>query len=51
MKVKDNKRVFGFSQNTSMYFYFYLDDMFRSVDHHQAVFTEHRVRYMQCKYI
>jgi hypothetical protein len=25
------------------------DDMFQSLDHHQTIFTELRIRYMQCK--
>jgi len=43
VEVKGNKIVSGFSQNTTIYFDFYLDDMFPSVDRHQAVFTEHRI--------
>jgi len=29
-------------------FYFYLDNMLWSFDHHQAIFTELRIRCMQC---
>ena len=45
--LKDNKAVSCFSQ-TQRYilFYIYLDDMFRSVDHHRAIFTKYRIRWM-----
>ena len=48
--VKDNKIVSGFTQ-TQQYilFYFYLD-IFRSLDHHQAIFTKLRIRCMQWQY-
>jgi len=38
--LKNNKTVSGFSQ-TQQYisYYFYLDDMFRPTDRHQAIFT------------
>ena len=38
--LNNNKAVPGFGQ-TKQYilFYFYLDDMFRSIDHHQSIFT------------
>jgi len=48
LKLKDNKIVSGLSQTHSM-FYFYLDDMLRSIDHHQVIFTKLRIRRMQCK--
>jgi hypothetical protein len=38
--------------NTKIYFisfYVYLDNMFQSTDHHEAIFTNRRIRYMQCK--
>jgi hypothetical protein len=39
--------VSGFSHR-QQYILFYLDnDMFRLLDHHQAIFTKLRVRYMQ----
>jgi len=45
IRVKDNKIVSGFSQ-TQQYilFYFYLDDMFRSIGQHQAIFSNTRFR-------
>jgi len=50
IKLKGNKIVSGFSE-TQQYilFYFYLDDMFHSIDHHQAIITTVRIRCMQCK--
>jgi len=50
IKLKYNKIFVGFNQ-TQQYilFYFYLDDMFRPIDHHQAIFTKLTVRCMYCK--
>ena len=49
--LKDNKIVTDFSQTRHyIYFIFIFDNMFRSIDHRQAIFTNHRVRCMQCKY-
>jgi len=50
VKLKDNKIVSSFSQTQQYIILFYLDDdMFRSTDHHQAIFTKLRIWYMQCK--
>jgi hypothetical protein len=38
INLRDNKRFSGFCQ-TQQYILFYLDDMFQSIDHHQAIFT------------
>ena len=49
--LNDNKILSGFSQTQQcILIYFYLDDMFRSIDHHQAIFTKPRIRCMQCKW-
>ena len=42
IKIKsiDNKIASGFIQTQQYIIVFYLDDMFRSLDHHQAVFTK-----------
>jgi len=47
-KLKDNKTVSGFSQTQQYTVLCYLD-MLRSLDHHQANFTELTIRYLQCK--
>jgi len=48
--IKDNKIVSGFIWTQQYIILFYLDDdMFWSLDHQQAVFTNLRIRYMQCK--
>jgi predicted glycosyltransferase involved in capsule biosynthesis len=45
----EEKIVYGFSQ-TEPFILFYLDDdVYRSLDNHQTIFTELRIRYMQCK--
>jgi len=51
IKIKDNNIVPGFSQTQQyIYFlYFYVDDMLRSADLHQATFRKLRIRYMQYK--
>ena len=49
IKLKDDTKVFGFSQTQHYIILFYLDDeMFWSLDHHKAIFTKLRKRYMQC---
>ena len=46
LKLKDNL-ISGFSQTQQYVVVFYLDDdMFRSLDHHQAIITKLRIRYM-----
>ena len=48
IKLKDNKIFSGFSQTQPYIILFYLDDdMFRSIDHYQAIFTKLRIKYMQ----
>jgi len=47
--LKDNKTISGFSQTQQYTVLCYLDDMLRSLDRHQANFTELTVRYLQCK--
>jgi hypothetical protein len=42
--LKYNKIVPGFGQNKKKLFYIYLDDMFRPIDHHQAIFIKPRIR-------
>ena len=39
IKLKDNKTVSGVTQTQQYIILFYLDDMFRSLDHHQVIFT------------
>jgi hypothetical protein len=49
IKLKHNTIVAGFSPTQKYIILFYLDDdMFRSLDHHKAIFTKLRIRYMQC---
>jgi len=49
IKLKDNKKVSGFSQTQQYFILFYHDAyMFRSLGYHQAIFTKLSVRYMQC---
>jgi len=44
-KLKDNKVVSGFSQTQHYVILLYLDDgIFRSLDHHQAIFRKFRIR-------
>jgi hypothetical protein len=47
--IKDNKVVSGFSQTQQYIFIFIFDVMFRSIERHQALFTELIIRCMQCK--
>jgi hypothetical protein len=47
--VKDNKTVFGFNQ-THTKKVFYINDMFRSIERRQAIFTKLRIMYMQSKF-
>jgi len=37
IKLQDKEIVSGFSKQNNVFFY--LDDMFRSINHHQAIFT------------
>jgi len=49
IKLKDNKKVSGFSQTQQYCIVFYHDaDIFRSLDYHQAIFTKLSIRYIQC---
>ena len=44
IKLKDNQIFSGFSQTQQYIILFYLDDdMFRSLDHNQAIFTKIRI--------
>ena len=47
--LKDNRIVSSFSQNNNILYFFCLDDIFRSIDNHQAIFAKLRIRCMQCK--
>ena len=40
---KDNENSFWFQSNTMIYYYFEPDDMFRPIDHHQAIYTGLRI--------
>ena len=48
-ETKRQQNSFSFQTNTTIYFSLFFDDMFQSIDHHQAILTKLRVRYMQCK--
>ena len=42
--VKRQQNSFWFQSDTTIYFYFYSDDMFRPTVRHQAIFTKLRIR-------
>jgi len=45
--ILDNKIISGYKHNNVIYFIVYLGHMFRSIDHHQAIFTKLMIRCMQ----
>jgi hypothetical protein len=48
IKLKNNKIFSGFNHTQAYIILFYLhDDMFRSIGHHQAIFTKLRIKHMQ----
>jgi hypothetical protein len=48
IKLEDNKTVSGVSQTQQYIVLLYLDDdMLRSLDRHQAIFTKLRISYIQ----
>ena len=50
IKLKDKKIFSRFSQTQQYIILLYLDDdMFRSLDHHRAIFAILRIKYMQYK--